>query len=446
MSSTEALPELIRLPAAAEGADLYETVAGLSDDVIRCPEAFTGLLASAPHEVGDDEWAQRWTRHATLRRWQATSLDLLAASLAGDAPPTVAAAFLDHLPDHLGWQHHRSIPVSDVRLPQFFRTDETADGKLLEVQCPGSMWGVHEILRDAYSVTGHEATHRLPVLSAAFCDQLQAVVGTRPIVHHLIDNSSHPAGERYFIQRARSGSSYFGYDRGVRPRECNFVRAHDFPSLLNENFVAERLEMTRAGAQLYDLPPVAFFDQKLLIALPFWEETRQYYDDEVRGLFPHTTVVTPQGILLETGEVLGIDRFCALPRRQRNFYLKYAGSDVTRNWGSRSVFHLGKLSQPACRALLTEAAGGYVSGERWIVQREQSSRMELPYLTRAGESDVARGHAKVSTFYGPGGPMAVLIMVESFYKVHGSTHTVTAVGALPWTAIDHGGESDEDRC
>jgi len=251
----DARPEPVHLHGAAEKGDVYDLVARLSEEVIRCPAAFTGLLAERPHEVGVDRWARLRSHRATLQKWHDKSIELLAASISGQAPPAVAASFLDHLPDHLGWRHHRSFPLGSVRPPQFFRTDESAEGKLLEVQCPGSLWGVHEILRDAYAVTEHETSLRIPAISAAFSEQLRAVLGTRPFVHHLLDNSSHPAGERYFIHRARSGVSYFGYDPEVRPQECNFVRAHDFPSLLNENFAAERLHRAGEGAQLFDLPP-----------------------------------------------------------------------------------------------------------------------------------------------------------------------------------------------
>jgi hypothetical protein len=187
------------------------------------------------------------------------------------------------------------------------------------------------------------------------------------------------------------------------------------------------------------------FDQKLLTALPFWEVTRDYYDDEIRALFPYTAVVAPEGIRLETGDLLHFEQFSRLPRRQRNYYLKYAGSDVSRNWGSRAVYHLGKLSQQGCSAYLARALEGFGAGERWIVQLEQPTTWELPYVTHVDGPRTARGHAKFSTFYGPTGPLGVLLMVESFYKVHGSAHTITDVGALPAAAGCNGGTRDEDR-
>ena len=233
--------------------------------------------------------------------------------------------------------------------PKFFRTDESADGTILEVQCPGSLWGVHDILREFYIESSVDTGSNLVPLSTAFAASLRSLVGT-PIIHHLIDNSSHPAGERFFIQRVRQHITYFGYDPDIRPRDCNVIRAHDFFALLTENFAVERLEGLRRGELIYDLPPIGLFDQKMLLALPFWSQTRAFYGDEVRALFPYTTILTPEGINLEDGSLVTIEKFSSLSRRQRAYFLKYAGADVSRNWGSRAVYHLGKLSRERCEA------------------------------------------------------------------------------------------------
>jgi hypothetical protein len=102
----------------------------------------------------------------------------------------------------------------------------------------------------------------------------------------------------------------------VRPQDCNFVRAHDFFGLLTENFAAERLRLSANGTCVYDLPPVALFDQKVLLAFPFWDETRGYFSDDIRGLFPYTTVLAPKGVRLETGDWATLEQFSALPPLQ----------------------------------------------------------------------------------------------------------------------------------
>jgi hypothetical protein len=410
------------------GAKEYAQITALSEEAIRSPAAFTGLVGCAPRLVKPGSWSAWQERHEVLRSWHRTSLELLAASVLGEMPRTVAASLLDHLPDHVGWRQHRQLPLRTVGTPTFFRTDQAEDGTVLEVQCPGSLWGVHEILLEFYAEAGDEEARKAEPLSAKFTAALRKRLGAAPVVHHLMDNSSHPAGERFFIQRARRGASYYGFDAGVRPGDCNFVRGHDFLALLAENFAGERVRRLMEGQSVYDLPPVALFDQKLLLALPFWDETREYFADAVRDLFPYTTVLATGGLRLEGGEWVTIEQFSALPRRGRAYFLKYAGSDVGRNWGSRAVFHLGKLSRSACETRLRAAVERFGAGERWIVQRERPSEQNVSYITRDGEVATTAVHSKHSIFYGPYGALGMLMMFERFYKVHGSVETIATVG------------------
>ena len=409
----------------------YDLILAISEDATRSSAAYDGLVAVEPYAVAADTWSRRVTRYPFIKSWQGTSLELLASSIRGDADPCIAAALLDELPDHVGWSHHRRIALDRTWTPRFFRTDESADGTILEVQCPGSLWGVHEILREFYIEAAIDPVPNLAPLSVTFADSLRSQVAGRPIIHHLLDNSSHPAGERFFIQRARRYLPYFGYDSEVRPCDCNVIRAHDFIALLAENFTVERLERWKRGELIYDLPPISLFDQKLLLALPFWNQTRAFYRDEVRGLFPYTAILTPEGITLEDGGLITIQKFSGLPRRDRTYFLKYAGADVSRNWGSRAVYHLGKLSRERCEAELTKALRRFPAGERWILQRQQPTDESVETITRDGTIETIACHSKHSVFHGRHGPMAVLVMFENFYKVHGSSETVATIGVPP---------------
>lgn len=413
--------------------NVYARITELSEQVTRAPATFTGLVATSPHRASEEIWSATVRRNALLRSWHRTCLRLLAASVAGDMPPAVASALLDHLPDHIGWQHHRRLPLHDVGTPNFFRTDQSAGGTVLEVQCPGSLWGVHEIIREFYVGEGAEGVGDTAPLSALFIKSLRDRLQTEPVIHHLLDNSSHPAGERFFIQRARAGARYFGFD-AVRPQECNFVRSHDFPTLLVENFASERIARLIEGVSVYDLPPAALFDQKLLLSFPFWDETRAHFDEEIRQVFPYTTVLAPEGVRLETGEWVTLAQFVKLPRNRRQYFLKYAGSDVARNWGSRAVYHLGKLSCTACAERLGAALERYAAGERWILQRGCESTEEVSFITREGRISTTTAHSKHSVFYGPNGPLGMLNMFEKFYKVHGSTETITTIAIPPKSA------------
>ena len=73
---------------------------------------------------------------------------------------------------------------------------------------------------------------------------LAAVVPGERLVHHLLDNASLPHTMASFINASRRAANpprYWGFDRGVKPQDCNVVRAHDFISLTSENFAKFRL-------------------------------------------------------------------------------------------------------------------------------------------------------------------------------------------------------------
>jgi hypothetical protein len=413
--------------AGKVGVDPYARIDAISEEVSRSPAAFSGLLASEPRIVGAESWAALEKKYDLIRSWQQTSLKLLAASIRDEIPRTIASALLDHLPDQFGWGHHAPLEWQSISPPLFFRTDQAADGTVLEVQCPGSLSGVHEIVHAYYSEAGFDCARKNKPLSARFAETLRSHLGCRPVIHHLLDNSSHPAGERFFIQRVRPGAAYFGFDKDVRPQDCNFVRAHDFFGLLTENFAAERLLRCVDGTCVYDLPPVALFDQKLLLALPFWDETRGYFADNIRGLFPYTTTVSAEGVRLETGDWATLEQFSALSPSKRRYFLKYAGADVARNWGSRAVFRLDTDTSDACLARLRAAVQQYDAGERWIIQRECSSDENVSYFAREGGIRSISARSKHSAFYGPTGMMAALVLFERFFKVHMSSQTIVTV-------------------
>lgn len=409
-------------------------IAEISEEVTKSTASFTGLVTIAPLKLSADTWTSFQRRNEILRAWQRTCLELLAASINDDLSPVIAAALLDHLPPHFGWEHHRRLPLGAVGTPCFFRTDQAANETVLEVQCPGSLWGCHELISEFYADAGFESVAHATRLSDHFLLSLRKRLGAEPVVHHLLDNSSHPAGERFFIQRARDGATYFGFD-DVRPQDCNFVRSHDFLTLLVENFARERLQRLIDGSSVYDLPPVALFDQKLLLAFPFWDETREHFDDHTRKMFPYTTVLTPSGVRLFNGEWVTLEQFAKLPRNSRGYFLKYAGSDVARNWGSRAVYLLRKLSSSACEMRLKAATERFDHGERWIIQHECPSREDVSFFTREGDISSTSAHSKHSVFYGPLGPIGVLSMFEQFYKVHGSSETITTVAIPPMSCV-----------
>jgi hypothetical protein len=415
-------------------ASIHSIYASLDDALNRRAGASMGfdmLVGATPCAAGEAEVAAWRARYRTIKAFQERALALFKASLAGDCDPALAGMAVGDLPGSLGVAYHRGLSEQQHRTPTFFRTDEVMPGVLVEVQCPGSAWDIACLLGDLY------ADHRdlygpprvferpLPVsLARAFASH----VGADPVVHHLVDNSSRPHGMRYLIQRTREeGVRYFGYDALVRPGDCNFVRSHDFVSLRFHNFFDERMARCSDGTCRFDLPPSALFDGKLILAWPFWSRTRQYFTDEVRALFPFTSVVTPDGIEMEDGRLVSLEDLLDQPHTARNVYLKYAGTDITVNWGSRAVFLVRDASVAQRRDLAARIARDWHEGRHWIVQPAVRTRVTVDALTREGTVTRSEANAKWSACYGPDGLMAILAFHRNFHKVHGSTHTIMSL-------------------
>src|SRR5262245_37472271 len=124
----------------------YSRIEAISEELTRSPATFSGLLAPEPRMVSSNFWSLLKERYALIQTWQQTSARLLAESIRGDLPPTIASSLLDHLPDYFGWKHHTQLNWRSISPPVYFRTDQAGDGTIFEVQCPGSLSGMYEIL------------------------------------------------------------------------------------------------------------------------------------------------------------------------------------------------------------------------------------------------------------------------------------------------------------
>jgi hypothetical protein len=242
-------------------------------------------------------------------------------------------------------------------------------------------------------------------------------------VHHLLDKSAVPGSWRYFIEKTRPRVRYYGIDRGVRAADCNFIRYQAFVDVWDDDKLPARLSKVGRGVT-FDFPPYVLFDQKAALVLPFWSMTREWFADEIRGLFLFTTPLLPAGIELPDGRRITIEDFSRWSRSQRSYYLKYAGADWTLNYGSKAVYRLSNMSSDACLNFLRQCLSQYERGHIWLLQQEETQDDEIVYLTRDGKLQADRLRAEFGGFYGPGGCLGVLAMHSPHNKVHGRADTV----------------------
>jgi hypothetical protein len=382
---------------------------------------FTQLIAKKPYVISKNDFNAAMKRHETIHFFQEICLNIFKAALRGEVSTKILNWLLNETPESIGSNYHRSLQDSHYTLPVFYRTDETSMGKLTEIQCPGSLWGELQLVHDYF----HDILHIGNSISPAICfaDQLERFLGAKPIVHHLLDNASAPHGMRYFIEKTRDKVKYCFIDTDIKPDDCNFIRTHSFFGLCAENYFKERIE--KLGKKIkFDFPPYVLFDQKATLILPFWSLTRDLFTDDVRDMLNYTTPLLPNGITIQNGDTLTIEEFSNLPRSKRCYYLKYAGSDVSKNWGSKAVYRLSNESTKKCFERLAICLKNFDKGEIWLLQKEDFQNDKIEYSDKFGNIKTENFRAKFSSFYGPYDLIGLLAMHRQHNKVHGQKETV----------------------
>lgn len=399
----------------------YEWADNLIDLAPRYNTGFTQLLSTGPYSIALPIWEQYRQRLSLIQSFQNNAVKIFRASLRNDTDPQVLHWLINETPKTLGINYHRRLDDCHYTTPVFFRTDEAVPGRIIEIQCPGSLWGSLQLVFN-YSKRLKKINHDVSP-SEHFSFQLTDFLQKQPIVHHLLDNASIPSTTRYFIECTRPTITYWSIDKNIKQQDCNFIRSHSFFGLCSENEFKQRLGMVGKGVT-YDLPPHVLFDQKATLVLPFWSLTRDLFSDEIRNIFVFTTPILPQGIELPGGQLVSIEDFAKLSRSNRSYYLKYAGSDVALNWGSKAVYRLSNMSSEACLILLQKCISQYNKGKIWLLQKEEKQYDTINFINRDQEYQSKKLSAKFSAFYGPTNCAGVLAMHRHHYKVHGQADTI----------------------
>lgn len=404
--------------------DIYQELDQLINKASGGNIGFTTLI-SPEYGYLDDQTALGFKRRpAIVNAFFQAAINVFRLCLDSQLPATVLRFLTADTPVSLGKGFHRNLGDEHFHRPLFYRTDETAPGNIVEIQCPGSMWGECLALQNVLGIKT-SANADMGALATGFCSQLTQVFENKePLVHHLTDNSSAPHGVRYFIESTRSRIRYFGYDKAIKARDCNFVRSHSFYGLSAENHFRDRLQLCRSGQLKFDLPPICLFDQKAPLALPFWSKTREFFSDEIRSILCYCTPVSHDGIELRDGGTLTLDQFSSLPQAQRRFYLKYAGTDVSRNWGGLAVYRLSSDGRETCLRRLQAAADDAREGKYWVIQEARDHKEEIGFVRRDGTKETEVLSVGYRSFNGPFGLLGVVALARSHFKVHGQNDAV----------------------
>lgn len=327
----------------------------------------------------------------------------------------------------------QSIPISfykslDEKIwttPKFYRTDESKEGKVFEIQCPGSGWGDVILLEKLYKEIFGDAFIYYDLQNSFFEEVKKITKTVSPSIMHLLDNSSNPSSMRYFMNETSKNIRYWGMDKSVKNNSCELIRSHSVYGLIFENLFKIRMEKVKNGECNFDLPPFLIFDQKMILSLPFLDLTKHLFSDDIRETLSYTYPFTTEGFRDITGEWVTVDLFKKRKPKDRKYFLKYGGCDTSINWGSRAVF---RLDSNSCNEHIELALSDYSNNRPWIIQKDCSNKDEVRYFER-GNSQIQskRLTAKYSTFYSPSGMLAIRTHHGQSTKVHGQEDSIAGM-------------------
>lgn len=392
-------------------------------------DSFTELVAASLKIVPDSEFELRRRRHASFVAFFEAAKGIFRETLKGAYSEQLRRWLLRDSESFLPGDLYKRLPEEAWTIPRFFRTDESKSGLVFELQCPGSGWGDLPLLAKLYRTMGgaKQLDGFAPEVAVAN-DIAEACGEAVPQVLHLLDNASNPVSMRYFMSVTQPPLHYCGYSKAALNGKANFIRSHSVFGLVSENLFRARLARCARGELVFDLPPLVIFDQKMMLCLPFLVETRDLFDDAIRNILTYSYPVSAAGFRDVDGSWVTIEEFLGRTPARRRYFLKYAGSDTNRNWGSRAVRRLNRnTAAEILRAAVAEAENGYP----WIIQPEISEKELVDFFDRDSNTLMReRKTAKYSAFYGPSGLVGLRTMHRLHQNVHGQEDTVVGL-AVP---------------
>lgn len=387
---------------------------------------FNEQVLVEPLKLTAAERDRRISSHVAICEFFSRAREIFQACVLSQTESGLTSLLVNDSVHQIPRRFYHDLPTAVWTDPVFFRTDESRAGKIFEIQCPGSGWGDMLLLGSLYrdhcknrSLTSYDPKRRITEAIQTVCKS------ANPAVMHLLDNSSNPSSMHYLIRCTQPPLRYWGYSKDVRNSKCDFIRSHSVYGLIAENLFRDRLALADDGRLRFDLPPLVIFDQKMILCLPFFDETKNEFSDEIRDILAYTYPVSPSGFRDSNGEWVTIEAFLKRKPHSRKYFLKYGGCDTTINWGSRSVYRLDSESAPEH---FEQAVRDYRNDRPWVIQPDLSNKEKITYFAREScEPKSGTLTAKYSTFYGPTGLLSVRTHHRQSTKVHGQADAVVGL-------------------
>jgi hypothetical protein len=389
------------------------------------------LYFDSPIQIGAAMHKKLNTQHQLICDFYDTIVSIARKALANNHDSLIRLLFSEPV-GGMTLDYHRNLPDFCWKKPLLFRTDQSISGEIYELQPPGSGWGDIPLIAKALIRNGCSLPNSLLEYGKTYSQGIVKATGKDiPRVFHMLDAASEPSGLRYLFTQTRPMLQYWGIDKDISMHEIDYVTAHSAAALTTCNYFNLYMKMANEGKLVFGISPNLVFDQKAIYILPFYRETKDCFSDEIRAIFPFTSFIENDGFYDENGSFVKLDDFAERKRGQKRYFLKYGGTDLTRNWGSREVYRLDTFSKNQCKSKLAEASQLAKNGEIWLIQKDVSRSSDTVSDDIQGiitDMYVQKKHIKISVFYGINDSIGIKIMARKHYKVHGQTDTFVGIG------------------
>jgi len=397
--------------------------------------SFTMLFARAPFEMNKDDFIGYEQRYQCIRNFLDTTNQLVYECLReGKHPELYRLIFFGKDKEYVDEQR-RWYSNNPNSAPYFFRTDEPIPGVIAEIQCPGSGLAQLGILEQAWNKILNKNVW--PDWKNIVINNIHALTKKNiPRILYLPKSSCTLDASLFYRSLDNKGIIFVNpLEKGIEYKnsinknileKVDMIRVHSHGFMRSWPAFWEAVQLAKKRQLVIDVPPAIIYNMKLSMALPFWSYTRNYYNDEIRQLFPLTRVIKDGGTIQFEGKNIKYEDYLKLPDKKRNHIIKSSSGTSELDDGGKGVFSLKRTTRKKCAAMFKKIILEYHYGERWIIQEEHNQKYSYSYLNENEQIKNKDGYARFSGFYGPDGIITRRVLFKNYYKVGGSASTVCA--------------------
>jgi hypothetical protein len=164
---------------------------------------FNELLLSDPIQMRAEYRERRVNNYKIIQTFYLTLKDLFKDLLISDEKPDLLNLLLNDSQEKLPLSFHKNLPECAWTIPIFFRTDESYNAKIFEIQNPGSGWAdpiiLYRFYKEYKNSTCLNIDSNFDILDLFIKDVIKITGCEEPSIMHLLDSSSNPCMMRYFI-------------------------------------------------------------------------------------------------------------------------------------------------------------------------------------------------------------------------------------------------------